>query len=77
MYLKDPVNKQPSVTLTLVVISFAIAVIAAGLEISGVTKGTSIVLELFVGNLSVYIGRRLTFSNKTYGPETATNGESK
>jgi hypothetical protein len=74
-WITDPKDGKASITLTLVVISFAAAIIGAGLEIAGVTKTTSILMELFVGNLATYLGRRLSFGGKVGSSEST--GENK
>lgn len=58
MYLRDPRTKQKSVSLTLLLITFLLALAAIGLEIAGLSKTTSGALELFYANAGLYFGRR-------------------
>jgi hypothetical protein len=75
-WMSDPSNgNKPSVTLTLTFVAFIAALIGAGLEIAGVTKGTSILTELFVGNLAAYLGRRMSWGGKSFSSEST--GENK
>ena len=47
-----------SVTLTLLIASFAALLIGAGLEMAGIIKSTSILPELFYANAALYAGRK-------------------
>lgn len=58
-FTKDKGN--PSITRTLVLISFGLLVIAGGLEMFEVTKTTSVFETLYISNLGVYLGRRFEF----------------
>lgn len=64
MWIRDPVSGKPSVTLTLTVVTFIACLVAAGLEMAEVVKSTSLVLELFLGNIALYLGRRWTSGSK-------------
>lgn len=61
---QDPKQKEPSVSLTMLLISFIIVLIAAGLEMAGKVKGTSVTLELFWGTAGLYFGRRTSLFSK-------------
>lgn len=76
-WMNDPNTKLPSVSLTYTFVFGLALIIAGGLEVAGITKGTSIFLEAFVGTLATYLGRRLSWGNKTYSAETTQQGESK
>lgn len=78
MWISDPVAKVPSVTLTFAVVFGVALLIAAGLEVAGLVKSTSILLEAFVGTLATYLGRRISWGSKSYSAEsTQSNGEPK
>lgn len=64
MWLKDPKNKKPSVSLTLMVISFIIAIAVAILMVFKQVEQSGIILELFYGTSSLYFFRKLTFRGK-------------
>lgn len=67
MWLNDPVTSKPSVSLTLAVVSFIACLAASGLEMAGVVKNTSMVLELFLANAALYLGRRWSSGTKQIG----------
>jgi len=60
----DPKNGKASVSLTMMLLSFLIVLIAAGLDMSGKVKGTSVILEIFWGTTALYFGRKLNFSKE-------------
>lgn len=62
MWIKDPKSKEESVSLTLVVIAGILCVIGAGLEMSGIVKSTSILMELYLSSCGLYFGRKFTGS---------------
>lgn len=64
-WIIDPKTGESSVSLTMLVVTFVLVLVAVCLSMAGVIKDTSIVTELFYGNLALYFGRRLSFSNKT------------
>lgn len=74
-WIVDPVSKLASVSLTLVVISFGALLIGAGLEISEVTKTTSVLSETFYGCLATYLGRRLSIGTKQFSGDNPTTQE--
>ena len=57
-WISDPKTKESSTSVTLVVVSFAVAIIAIGLEISGVTHTLSGSMELFYACMANYFGKR-------------------
>ena len=69
-----PGGSPKSVTLTLVVISFTLAIVAGILHMLGKVETTSIFLEMFWGCLATYLGRRFNMGGKTYD---APEGEKK
>lgn len=73
LWVKDPNKKgnPPSVSLTLMVVSFSLLVLAGSLEVFEVTKGTGPFMELCISAFALYFGRRLSFAGKEYGPEKA------
>jgi len=62
MWIIDPRTKEPSVSLTMVVINGVICLIAAGLEMSKVIESTSILMELYLTACGLYFGRKFTGS---------------
>jgi len=71
MYLKDPKNNKPSVSLTAFAISF---ILFAGLSVAaslGYVKDTSSLAELFYACSALYFGRRfqLALGNKSTNEE--------
>lgn len=69
MWMKDPKDGKPSITLTFTTVSFILLIIGCGLEMAGLTKGTSQLFELFGGNLAAYVGRRVTWGTKSFGAD--------
>jgi hypothetical protein len=76
-WLTDPKTKQPSVSLTILMISFVAAVVAAGLHLAKVTDSTSTCTELFYSACTLYFGRRFTFAGKSFSSDTAQQIEQK
>ena len=68
IWVVDPKDGKSSVSLTLVVITFLICIIASGLEIAKVSSGTSMAFELFGAACGLYWGRKWT-SSKGQGIE--------
>jgi len=64
MWLKDPVSKKKSVSLTFASIAFITVLITGGLEAFGKVNNTGPFLELFYGTLGMYITRRFSFNSK-------------
>lgn len=62
MWIIDPKTKEPSISLTMVVVMGVLCIIGAGLEMSGVVKSTSILMELFLTSCGLYFGRKFTGS---------------
>jgi hypothetical protein len=60
MWIIDPKTKEKSVSLTFVVITSVLCCIAAGLEMAGVVKSTSILMELYMSSCGLYFGRKFT-----------------
>jgi len=65
MWIVDPRTKEQSVSVTLLITSFVICVIAIGLEISGVVKSTSVAFELYGAAAALYAGRKFTTAKGT------------
>lgn len=60
LWVSDPHSGKKSVSLTLVVVSAAVVVIAMGLEMSGLIKTTSMAFEFFGTSCGLYWGRKYT-----------------
>lgn len=71
-YLRDPKTKEPSVSLTLLVLSFMALLVASTFHITGLVENTSGLNELFITTAGLYFGRRIqTKSGNSI--ETPTN----
>jgi hypothetical protein len=57
-FIIDPRTKEPSVSLSMLVISFLGVLIASGLEMSGKVENTSILMEAFYASAGLYWGRK-------------------
>lgn len=74
-FLTDPKSKQPSVSLTLLIISFLALLCASLLHISKITDSTSSLMELFVTTASLYFGRRVNVSKTGSSMDSLTTQE--
>jgi hypothetical protein len=71
IWVADPKTKEPSVSLTMLVSSFVIALIACGLHMAKVVENISSVTELFYATTALYFGRRFSMNGKTYSSESS------
>lgn len=62
MWISDPKDNKPSVSLTLLIISFLLVIGAVILEVLGKIDTTSISAEIFFGCAATYFGRRISFN---------------
>jgi hypothetical protein len=69
-YIQDPISKQPSVSLTNLVLSTVFLLVAAGLDLAGKVKGTSIALEYFGVSAALYFSRRINVNGKSFTAES-------
>jgi len=62
LFVVDPVNKQPSVSLTLLIVSFTLCVISLLTKFSGLVGGVDVdnTFELLLITASLYFGRSLS-----------------
>lgn len=58
MYLKDPRSGQKSVSLTLMMVSFASVLVCSFAHMAGKLDSTGPLLELFYATAALYFGRR-------------------
>jgi len=72
-FIVDPKTKEPSVSVSILVVAFVTALVAAGLEMSGKTTTSSISLELFYAASALYMGRKWTSKSGTL--ESTTEGK--
>lgn len=72
-WINDPTTKAPSVSLTIMVVSFILVALACVLEMMGKVKGVSSLPELFYATAGLYFGRRFTIGGKLIGQ--AKDGE--
>ncbi len=68
-FFSDPKDGKPSVSLTILVVSFILLIIAGGLEIFEVTKSTGPFMELVLSAFALYFGRRFSFKGQSYSSE--------
>lgn len=73
MWLNDPVSKQPSVSLTLLIGSCVVLSVLGILESIGIVKSTSIFLELTMSFIALYFSRRVTFKGQIFETEKHEN----
>lgn len=76
MWLKRE-KPEESVTLTLMIVSFAGVMVGSGLEMAGVVKSTSILFETFGACVAMYLGRKINFRGQTFDAtkEASTTNE--
>lgn len=66
LWVEDPGTKKLSVSLTNLVLSALVLVIAIGLNLANITKDTSSALAYFGLSASLYFGRKLSVGNQTF-----------
>jgi hypothetical protein len=69
MYLIDPKNNLKSVTLTFLVISYALLVAASVLQAGEFIKSVGYLPELFYSCSALYFGRRVQVGSKIFSSE--------
>lgn len=69
-FIQDPISKLPSVSLTNLVLSILLLLIATGLDLAGKVKGTSIALEYFGVSAALYFSRRINVNGRTFTAES-------
>lgn len=72
-FVQDPITKLPSVSLSNLVISIFFLLIAAGLDLAGKVKGTSIALEYFGVSAALYFSRRINVNGRSFTAEREEN----
>lgn len=60
LWIADPKSKEPSVSLTLLTLSFVALLVASTVHLAGLTDNTSSLTELFVTTAGLYFGRKFT-----------------
>ena len=68
---------RPSVSLTLLVISFLLLVVVGALQIAGVINNTGVFTELFYSSSCLYFSRSLNIGGKTFTSSEAEKIEEK
>lgn len=68
-FVEDPVTNKPSVSLTNLVLSILFLLVAGGLDLAGITKGTSIALEYFGVSSALYFSRRINLNGRNFAAE--------
>lgn len=76
-WLEDPKEKVPSVSLSILAVSFLALLIVGGLHVAEKITTTSIFPETFYSALALYFGRRFSFNGKTFTSEKAEEIENK
>jgi len=71
MYLNDPKDNKPSVSLTLMVLAGVALTIIGILDVAGVAKTTSVFPEVFYSSVALYFGRRFNISGKVISADKA------
>ena len=69
LWITDPKTKEPSVSLSMLVVVFVGTLIAACLNMADIVKDTSCMTELFYANVALYFGRRFTVGKTTASSE--------
>lgn len=69
LWISDPKTKEASVSLSMLVVTFVGALVAAALHMTGQVNDTSIMTELFYANVALYFGRRFSVGGKTASSE--------
>ena len=75
MWIKDPTTKEPSVSLSLMLVSFLITIIVSVLQVSKNVDNGGMSFEILALMTSLYFGRR--FSVKTKNMEASSDGPTK
>lgn len=70
-WVNDPVSGLPSVSLTLLVVTFAGVIVAGALNMAGVVASTSIFSEVFYSATALYFGRRMNIGGKLISADKA------
>lgn len=76
-WMIDPKTKEASVSLTILIISLILLIIAGGLQVAKVVESVSIFPEMFYSSLALYFGRKMNVSNKLFSSEKAEQVEQK
>lgn len=71
LFVDDPVTKQKSVSLTLLVYTFAATMLAGALHMAGVVSQTSLFSEILYSSTALYFGRRMSISGKSFSSDKA------
>lgn len=77
IWMDDPKTKEPSVSLSMLVLSFAGVLVAACLHMADVVKDTSVMTEIFYANVALYFGRRFSVGSKSFGGESSNSEQPK
>ena len=71
LYLNDPKDGKPSVSLSLLLVSFILAVGFGAAQALGKTQSMGPLLEIFYSMTCLYFGRRFTFKGQQYTSDKA------
>lgn len=67
LWIKDPTTGQPSVSLSLLILSVVLMVVFIGLEAFEVMKSSSLLDEFFLTSVGLYFGRRVNYRTGDVG----------
>lgn len=74
---KDPKDGGPSVSLTILVVSFICVLVAGTLHMFDKVSSTSLFSEVFYSAAALYFGRRIGIGGKVFSSEKAETIEKK
>jgi len=69
LWISDPKTKEPSVSLSMLCVSFVAALVAMGLHMAKVIDDTSVATELLYSTTALYFGRRFSIKGNDYNSE--------
>jgi len=59
-FIQDPKTGERSVSLTILILATTCMTVAVGLDLAGISKGTGMASEWFLGASALYFGRKFT-----------------
>jgi hypothetical protein len=76
-FVQDPVTRLPSVSLTLLIVSFTLAILSLLNKVANIVDGVDVenTLELLIITASLYFGRAFTRGSTGSSLDTSKKGE--
>lgn len=71
VWINDPKDNSPSISLTLLIVTFAITSVLGVLEALEKVKSTGPFVEILLSFIALYFGRRLKFKGQDYSADKA------